>query len=162
MKKSPVKIIELGLIDYERADRFQREILKNRQFGETIDTLLLMELLPVFTVGRQGILEHIINEARETSDTENIGIYEVDRGGDVTYHGPGQLVAYPICDLRTRDKDVKHFLQRLEDVVLSTRDEALQSLATGAADRVLADAEGHAIALRRASVLDELIQFVFP
>ncbi len=113
-----LKIIDLGLIEYNEAYRIQQEVLMNRQFGEVPDTLLLAEHMPVITIGRSGSRENILISEDELKK-QSIPIFEIDRGGDVTYHGPGQLVAYPIMDIKAlTNGDIHKFLRILEEAVI--------------------------------------------
>jgi lipoate-protein ligase B len=105
------------LVDYGKAYAFQKDILEKRIQGEVPDTLILLEHEPVFTVGRSGSAENILLRDEERI-AEGIDLREVDRGGDVTYHGPGQVVAYPVFDLNGYGKDVHRFIRSLEEVVI--------------------------------------------
>jgi lipoyl(octanoyl) transferase len=80
---------------------------------------LLLEHPPTFTLGRSGQWEHLLID-RETLADRGIALYEVDRGGDITYHGPGQLVGYPILDLRQYQLDYHAYLRQLEEVLIQT------------------------------------------
>lgn len=112
------KIIDLGLIEYSKAYRIQQEVLLNRQFGEFSDTLLLAEHPPVITIGRSGSKANIIEDEDELKK-RGISIFEIDRGGNVTYHGPGQLVAYPIMNIKDlTNGDIHKFLRILEEAVI--------------------------------------------
>jgi lipoate-protein ligase B len=105
------------LVDYEKAYSFQKDLLERRIRGEVPDTLILLEHEPVFTVGRSGSAENILLTDEERI-AEDIDLREVDRGGGVTYHGPGQVVAYPVFDLNGHGKDVHRFIRSLEEVVI--------------------------------------------
>ncbi|HDZ77383.1 MAG TPA: lipoyl(octanoyl) transferase LipB [Candidatus Omnitrophica bacterium] len=112
-----VKLLDLGLIDYLDALNKQKELLCRIKSGNDTDTLILCEHNHVFTLGRRAKEENIlcgIEGARKIG----VDVIPVDRGGDVTYHGKGQLVAYMIFDLRKDKKDLSLFLRRLERVVL--------------------------------------------
>jgi len=115
MKK--IKIVKLGKMDYLEALAIQEKLMAQRQAGEGIDTLLLVEHLPVLTLGRRGKQNNII-VPEEFLKANNINVYEISRGGDVTYHGPGQVVGYPIMDLRNYGKDIKDFVWRIEEVFI--------------------------------------------
>jgi lipoyl(octanoyl) transferase len=104
------RILELGVVPYLEASELQRELVAKRRAGQIADTLVLLEHPPVYTIGRAGSREHVL--------ATGIEVMEVDRGGDVTYHGPGQLVGYPIVDLRGRGGDVHRYLRDLEDLLL--------------------------------------------
>ncbi len=111
------QVVRLGLVDYEKAYSFQKDLLERRIRGEVPDTLILLEHEPVFTVGRSGSAENILLTDEERI-AEGIDLREVDRGGDVTYHGPGQVVAYPVFDLNGYGKDVHRFIRSLEEVII--------------------------------------------
>jgi len=103
--------LDLGLVDYPQALLWQETLLKQRCDGEGNDTLLLLEHPPVFTLGR-GADERNILTPRQTP------VYRVSRGGEVTFHGPGQLVGYPIVHLDACGRDVHAYLRLLELVVI--------------------------------------------
>ncbi|MGQ9631549.1 MAG: lipoyl(octanoyl) transferase LipB [bacterium] len=109
---------DLGLIGYDEAYSLQRELVERRARGEIEDTLLLLEHLPVFTLGRNGAREHILADD-SVLRREGIAVREADRGGDVTYHGPGQIVGYPIISLKDRRLGVKGYIRRLEEILIS-------------------------------------------
>lgn len=109
----------LGSIEYASAWQLQRELAQQRRAGAIPDTLLLLEHRPpVITLGRGSHAEHLLVTPQQL---EKLGIQlvETDRGGDITYHGPGQLVGYPILDLRQHDRDVHLYLRRLEEVIIA-------------------------------------------
>jgi lipoate-protein ligase B len=112
-----LEIIDLGTIDFRRAWYFQREVFKGVRAGIIPSTLVLCRHNPVITLGSQGRREHIKAGLAEL-DLRGIEIYEIERGGDVTYHGPGQIVVYPIFNLRHLKKDIHWFIRKLEDVML--------------------------------------------
>lgn len=106
-------------MDYAAAYQLQKEVHERRVKGEVGDTLLLMEHPPTITVGKAGNIENIL-VPRQTLEQMGISLYFVDRGGDVTYHGPGQLVGYPIMNLRERGGDLKGYVHELEEVMILT------------------------------------------
>lgn len=114
-----VLLENLSLVPYAVALALQHRLVAARKHGEEQDTLLLLEHPPVFTLGRNAREEHIL-ASREFLDEIGIEIHRVERGGDVTYHGPGQLVGYPILDLHNFRKDVGWFVRSLEDVLIET------------------------------------------
>jgi lipoyl(octanoyl) transferase len=105
---APIDVRRLGSIDYEEAWRLQREIAEKRIAGGP-DTLLLLEHPPVYTAGRRTLAEE-----RPTDDTP---VIDTDRGGKITWHGPGQLVGYPIVGL-AEPLDVVNFVRRLEESLI--------------------------------------------
>lgn len=109
--------VALGRIAYEEALALQREIRERRVEEAIGDVVITLEHEPVFTVGRSGSLENLL-VPRVSLDERGISIVHVERGGDITYHGPGQLVVYPIVDLRDEGRDIKGFILRLEETIL--------------------------------------------
>jgi lipoyl(octanoyl) transferase len=110
-------VIDLGMIDYSEALALQESLWQLRSRGGIDDTLLLLEHPPVLTMGRRGRPEHILL-SRPDLARMGVNIYEVNRGGDVTYHGPGQIVGYPIMDLKDQGRHIKAFVRKLEDVFI--------------------------------------------
>jgi lipoate-protein ligase B len=114
-----VEVKRLGMVEYGAAYQIQKKLQRQRVEGEIGDTLLLLEHPPTVTVGKAGRIENIL-VPRETLSKMGISLYFVDRGGDVTYHGPGQLVGYPILDLSSRGGDLKRYARDLEEVLIRT------------------------------------------
>jgi lipoyl(octanoyl) transferase len=94
-----IHLLQLGRIPYAEGLRIQAEVVAARKAGSIGDTLLLLEHPPVLTLGRNATRANILASDEELT-RRGVGIHEINRGGDVTYHGPGQLVGYPIFDLR--------------------------------------------------------------
>ena len=109
----------LGRVPYREAWDHQRELAARRAAGEAPDTLLLLEHPPTYTLGRRGHPEHLL-VPREDLAREGIEVHTVDRGGDITFHGPGQLVGYPILDLHALGLRAASYLRRLEEVMIRT------------------------------------------
>ena len=103
----------LGLREYGEVLDLQRRLARARMAGAVPDLLVLVEHPPVVTLGRGGRPEHL-RVASEELRRRGVGLFEVERGGDVTYHGPGQLVGYPILDLHGHGRDVHRHLRRIE------------------------------------------------
>lgn len=108
-----------GRVEYADALAMQAELVERRRRGEVPDTLLLLEHPHVITLGSSAHRDHVLLSEPELA-ARGIGLFETGRGGDVTYHGPGQLVAYPILDLKPDRKDLHLYLRSLEDVLLGT------------------------------------------
>ena len=104
---------------YARALEVQRRVHALRIEGEVPDVLLTVEHDPVFTRGRTARAMEYLVPADEV-DRAAIPVVDVERGGDMTYHGPGQLVAYPIVDLRRHGRDVKQYVRALEEAAIAT------------------------------------------
>ncbi len=119
--------VDLGMIDYKTTWSLQQKLADARAAKRIPDTLLLLEHPPTYTLGRSGKQEHLLM-SREECQVQGIAVYDdVDRGGDITFHGPGQLVAYPICFLGLTDasgclvqSDYVGYVRRLEDVLIKT------------------------------------------
>jgi lipoyl(octanoyl) transferase len=107
----------LGRIRYADAEGRQRELVEARHAGLVADTLLLFELSPVITLGRGARPENVLIQPDERR-ARGIEMYEAGRGGDVTYHGPGQLVGYPILALDADRRDVRRYLRDLEEALI--------------------------------------------
>jgi len=112
-------VYQLGQVAYREAYRLQTDLLSRRINGDIGDTLLLLEHPPTITVGKSGRVENILVSPAELAE-KGIPLFFVDRGGDVTYHGPGQLVGYPIIDLKNRGKDLHQYVHNLEEAVIRT------------------------------------------
>jgi len=111
------KIFDLGLIDFIKAWQFQKEIFEKVKGGYLNSVLIFCQHYPVITLGRSANRKNILIPEDELQK-RGIKIYEIERGGDVTYHGPGQLTIYPIFNLNYLKKDIHWFLRQLEDVII--------------------------------------------
>jgi lipoyl(octanoyl) transferase len=109
----------LGRLDYREAWRLQHELVAARAAGDAPDTLLLLEHPAVLTLGRQSDESHILAPASELA-RRGIEVIRVERGGEVTYHGPGQLIAYPIIRLADRSLLIRPFVRALEQAMAQT------------------------------------------
>lgn len=107
----------MGMTPYQKALEFQLKLLELRRRGEIGDVLLLLEHPPVITIGYRDNSEHIL-AGKEFLAGQGIGVFKTNRGGDVTYHGPGQIVGYPIMDLRGMGGDIRGFVWKLEEVFI--------------------------------------------
>jgi lipoyl(octanoyl) transferase len=113
------QIVDLGLIGYANAYALQKRMVAARKADAIGDVLLLCEHTPVITEGRNGKREHLL-VSENVLRQRNVEFYETSRGGDVTYHGPGQLVGYPILQLGAIRKDVVWYVRMLEEVMIRT------------------------------------------
>ncbi|HEV8361921.1 MAG TPA: lipoyl(octanoyl) transferase LipB [Gemmatimonadaceae bacterium] len=110
--------VDLGLLPYAKALEIQRAAARARLSGELRDdVLLLVEHPPVVTLGRAAQKAHVV-VPQELLATRGVEVFEVERGGDVTFHGPGQLVGYPIFDLRQHKQDLHWYLRQLEEALI--------------------------------------------
>jgi len=116
-----VSVIQLGRVDYSTALKLQQTMVDLRKAGKIGDALLLLEHPPVITLGRNAKRANVLVSEDQLSQS-GVELFECDRGGDVTYHGPGQLVGYPIFDLRgfTPRIGAVEFVRKLEEVLIRT------------------------------------------
>ncbi|MCC7366959.1 MAG: lipoyl(octanoyl) transferase LipB [Chloroflexi bacterium] len=114
--RPPVWLLDLGRVEYGAAYQLQRRLLEERDAGRVPDLLLLVEHPPVITLGRRGSRDDIL-VGRDALDAEGIAVHETNRGGLVTYHGPGQIVGYPIGKLRELAGDAPTYVWRLEEMI---------------------------------------------
>ena len=112
-------VVDLGHLPWESAWSIQQEYVEKRKAGHCPDTLLFVEHPHVITLGRNARQSNIL-ASPERLQQLGITVHEANRGGDVTYHGPGQLVAYPIFDLSIWKKDVRAFVQAIETAIIRT------------------------------------------
>ncbi len=110
---------DLGFADYKEVWDLQKDSHLKKQKELTDDILYVVEHNHVYTLGKTGSRDHILISDEEMN-SKGISYYEIDRGGDITYHGPGQLVAYPILDLNNYYKDTHRYLRDLEETVILT------------------------------------------
>jgi len=106
-------------MDYAEAFRLQRELVASRQRGVIPDQLVILEHPHTITLGRNGKREHLL-ASEDILRRAGISFQETDRGGDITYHGPGQIVGYPIVDLREWKRDVAAYVRAIEQVLIDT------------------------------------------
>jgi lipoate-protein ligase B len=110
-------IIDLDLLDYQKAWDLQHQLWSRRVEEELPDVLLILEHPHVITLGRRGNRSHLIASS-EVLEEMKIPVFHVERGGDVTYHGPGQMVVYPILNLKEYGYRVVRYIGQLEEVIL--------------------------------------------
>jgi lipoyl(octanoyl) transferase len=122
-----ISVLQLGTLDYATGLRLQQKLVQLRKDGRIGDVLLLLEHTPVITLGRNAKAANVIASPAQLSE-RGVELFECDRGGDVTFHGPGQLVSYPIFDLRAfsssnekrRVLGAIEYVRRLEEVLIRT------------------------------------------
>jgi lipoyl(octanoyl) transferase len=121
------RVLQIGAFDYAEALYLQRELVAQRKAGEIPDTLLLLEHPHVYTLGRNAQRENLLI-SEERLAAMGAQLFETDRGGDITYHGPGQLVGYAIFDLTEHRRDIAWFMRSLEEVFIGVaRDFAIEA-----------------------------------
>jgi lipoate-protein ligase B len=110
-------LVNLGLIPYGAASELQSQLVEARKAGAIPDVLLFCEHPHVITLGRNGSREHLRANDRVLAQM-NVSFHASDRGGDITYHGPGQILGYPILDLADHRRDIRWYVEQLEDVMI--------------------------------------------
>ncbi|OPX93581.1 MAG: Octanoyltransferase [Pelotomaculum sp. PtaB.Bin104] len=113
----PCEVFRLGRRDYRETYTLQRELVETRIQKSDSDAIIVVEHPPVFTIGRNGSLQHLLMP--EHINKQRIPVCEVDRGGSITYHGPGQLVLYPILDLRFHGQDLHKLIHFYEAAIIA-------------------------------------------
>jgi lipoyl(octanoyl) transferase len=153
MNQPEVKLEDLGLIDYKECWDYQTKLfdtsvqlkIKNRKFPEdrvsTKNHLIFCEHPHVYTLGKSGDLKNLLIDGQKRKE-KNISFYKINRGGDITYHGPGQLVVYPILDLDYFFSDIHKYLRLLEEsVILTLKDYGVEGQRLDGFTGVWVDAE---------------------
>jgi lipoate-protein ligase B len=112
-----LNVLDLGLCPYGKAWEIQKQLHSERLTGKIPDTLILVEHPHVYTLGKNADARHLI-ASQEFLKSRGIEVFQVDRGGDITYHGPGQLVGYPIFDLREYEKSIAWYVHTVEEVLI--------------------------------------------
>ena len=108
-----ILVQDLGFKKYKSVLSLQKKLQKQRIAGNTQDTLILVEHEPVYTLGKNANKHHLLQ-----SRDKSVEVHNIERGGDVTFHGPGQLVGYPILDLRNYKKSVSWYMRTLEELTI--------------------------------------------
>ena len=122
-----ISVVQLGTVDYATGLRLQQRLVELRKNNEVANVLLLLEHTPVITLGRNARRNNVL-ASDELLQQRGVELFECDRGGDVTYHGPGQLVGYPIFDLRSflgpdgrrKTLGAVEYVRRLEEALIRT------------------------------------------
>jgi lipoyl(octanoyl) transferase len=115
--KRPLLVRHLGRVPYAEGLQIQEQLVAERQAGRIVDVLLMLEHDPVFTMGRNAQAENVLL-SKEALQAKGFQLFETGRGGDVTYHGPGQVVGYPILELPPERRDVHRYVRDLEEVMI--------------------------------------------
>ena len=110
---------DLGFIDYKEAWDLQKSIFNKRLSGEIPDTFFMLEHPHTYTLGKVAEKENLISNDDQLKEL-GISVYEIDRGGDITYHGPGQIVGYPIINLKDWKEDTHEYLRGLEEIMIQS------------------------------------------
>ena len=112
---SRIKIIDLGFLDYKNSWNYQKELQKKVLIGDCSDSIIFVEHDSVYTFGKNSDKSNLL-----VSNDSKIKIYETERGGEITYHGPGQIVCYPILNLKNFKQSVTWYMRALEEVIIET------------------------------------------
>ena len=115
--KKEAWILNLDTVPYEEAFDLQKRLVEMRSQGAINDTLILLEHPPVFTVTRKATLKNVLASPDELKE-KGISLCQTNRGGDITYHGPGQLVGYPIMNLKDYGKDLHKYIRAIEEMII--------------------------------------------
>ena len=110
-----IKIIDLGFLDYKNSWNYQKELQKKVLIGDCSDSIIFVEHDSVYTFGKNSDKSNLL-----VSEDSKIKIYETERGGEITYHGPGQIVCYPILNLKNFKQSVTWYMRALEEVIIET------------------------------------------
>ena len=110
-----IKIIDLGFLDYKNSWNYQKELQKKVLIGDCSDSIIFVEHDSVYTFGKNSDKSNLL-----ISKDNKIKIYETERGGEITYHGPGQIVCYPILNLKNFKQSVTWYMRALEEVIIET------------------------------------------
>lgn len=113
------KVLNLGLTDYKEALNIQLNLVSKRIEDSIPDVLILLEHPPTITIGRSGNLSNLL-VSEDYLKHKGIHFEQISRGGDITFHGPGQIVGYPIMDLNHLEKDIHKYLRSIEDLIIDT------------------------------------------
>lgn len=115
--KKEAWILKLNKVPYQDALELQKKLVELRSRDAILDTLILLEHPPVFTVTREATRRNLLAPPQALEE-KGIAVHQTNRGGDITYHGPGQLVGYPIISLKDRGKDLHRYIRSLEEMII--------------------------------------------
>jgi len=118
-KENNVILVNAGKLKYADAWQLQKKMFNHVSENKDVHYFLVTEHPPVITIGKNGGHENLLI-TRKDLDNKKIELYEIDRGGDITFHGPGQIVGYPILNLTNFKKDVHWYLRKLEEIIIKT------------------------------------------
>jgi lipoyl(octanoyl) transferase len=116
--KKEAWILNLDTVPYEEAFALQKRLVAMRSQGTICDTLILLEHPPVFTITKKATLKNVLASQDELRD-RGISLCQTNRGGDITYHGPGQIVGYPIMSLKDHGKDLHKYIRNIEGIIIN-------------------------------------------
>lgn len=116
---STLDIYKLGTVPYKKALEYQENLLSRRIAEEIPDSLILLEHPPTITTGRKGNTEHLLVR-EEYLQKHGISFVHASRGGDITFHGPGQIVGYPILNLKDHGMDIRRHMRTIEEMIINT------------------------------------------
>lgn len=122
MTERTLTYCDLGFIEYKKAWDLQKNIFNLRNEGSVTDILFLLEHPNTYTLGKTADKQHLISN-EDYLEKNKFSVFEIDRGGDITYHGPGQIVGYPIINLTDWKQDTHKYLRALEEVIINTCNE---------------------------------------
>ena len=117
MGGTELRVIDAGRLGYAEGLELQRALVEAKKAGDAADYLVFVEHPPVITFGRSGKKEHL-RATREELAQRGVEVFEVERGGDVTFHGPGQVVGYPVIDIKRAGLGVSEYLRTIEAILL--------------------------------------------
>jgi lipoyl(octanoyl) transferase len=119
MQQNTIQLIETGLLNYHDAWNLQKKLFQDVTENRNTNYLILTEHPAVITLGKNSDKQNIVSNSN-ILESQNIDVVEIDRGGDVTFHGPGQIVGYPVFNLEKFKKDVHWYLRSIEEVIIQT------------------------------------------
>ncbi|WP_083768734.1 lipoyl(octanoyl) transferase LipB [Thermobaculum terrenum] len=119
LDRRPVKVLRMGIVPYMEAWELQKSLVASIASNEHPESLILLQHPHTYTIGRKGGHDHLLASIEQLR-AMNVEVIETDRGGDITYHGPEQIVGYPLINLRNIGSDVHKYLRMLEEVLIRT------------------------------------------